>query len=345
MKQRKKTARSRVGIAKVTGPSVADAVHQAMSRAQVLDALEPGADVCLKPNLGFDLFYPGAVTSPWVVEGVIRALSDRVGSITIVESDQVLVDIEKAFRRCGFQPLLRHPGVRFVNMSKGSFVDVPVPDHRRLSSIRMPEILLDRPLITIPVMKTHDKSTISGAIKNQWGCLDVFRHNYHLVLNEVLSDIHKILQPVFAVCDATVALEGDGPKTGRPRVVNRVLASTDIVALDAVCARIMGFDPEKIDHLQLLDEDGRGTARDYQVIGEDIEGLDLRFRSAGHNLVSQVELVFRHSAARRLVFETPVLDLMCSGANLWYQAWYHLGPGSRIRDQIIEETPYGAQWR
>jgi len=329
-----------VGISKVTGASVVAAVREAMELAGVMDAIEPGADVCLKPNLGFDLYFPGAVTSPWVVEGVIQALAERAGSITLVESDQVLVDIEKAFRRCGFEPLLQRYDVRFVNMSKGEFVDVEVPGHRHVPSLRLPAILVDRPLVTIPVMKTHDKTTISGAIKNQWGCLDVFRHNYHLVLNQVLSDIHKVLRPAFAVCDATVALEGDGPKTGRPRVVDRVLASSDIVALDATSARIMGFDPEQIDHLVLLDEDGVGTVRDYDVVGEDIDGIDLRFCSAGHNLVSKVELAFRHSLARRLVFETPVLDLMCSGAVLWYLAWYHLGPGARIRDEIIEGLTY-----
>jgi len=88
------------------------------------------------------------------------------------------------------------------------------------------------------------------------GCLEVLRHNYHLCIDEVLSDIHKVLKPAFAVCDATIALEGFGPKTGRPRIVDRVLASRDLVALDSVMARIMGFDPDQIRHLQILTEDG-----------------------------------------------------------------------------------------
>jgi hypothetical protein len=162
----------------------------------------------------------------------------------------------------------------------------------------------------------------------------VFRHNYHLVLTQVLSDIHKVLRPAFAVCDATVAMEGDGPKTGRPRRVDRVLASRDIVALDSVAARMMGFDPARIDHLMALEQDGSGTTRDVRVVGEDIAGLDLAFEPAGHNAVSAVEMALRTSAARKLVFETRLLDVMCRGANVWYRAWYHLGPGSRLRDQV-----------
>ncbi len=315
-------------------PSVFDAVARAMELAGVLDRIEPGADVALKPNLGFDLYVPGAVTSPEVVEGVIRVLSQRAGSITIVESDQVLVDIEKAFRRSGFQPLLDRYDVRFANMSKGSFVDVPVPDYRQVPALRLPEILTRTTLVTVPVMKTHNKSTITCSIKNQWGCLDVFRHNYHLVLTQVLSDIHKVLKPAFSVCDATVAMEGDGPKTGRPRRVDRILASSDFVALDSVVARMMGFDPWQIEHLVAVHEDGSGCMDDVVVVGEDITGLDLGFQSATHNLVSGVEMALRSSLLRRMVFETRLLDVMCHGANAWYRTWYYLGPGKKLQDSV-----------
>ena len=339
------TGKSLVSVVRVQD-SVAAAVREAMELAQVLEAIPRGARVCLKPNLGFDLFFPGAVTSPWVIEGVIKALQGRAGSITVVESDQVLVNIEKAMRRAGVERVLRETGVEFVNMSKGKFIEVPVPHPHRLQSIKVPEILTQSVLVTVPVLKTHDKTVLSGAIKNQWGCLEVLRHNYHLELDEVLTDIHQVLKPAFTVCDATVALEGAGPKTGRPRLVDRVLASKDIVALDAVSGRIMGFDPAQIRHLQLLTEEGIGSARDYEVVGEDISNLNFHFERAKHNFVSRVELGFRHSAwFRKLVFETPVLDLMCWGATVWYLVWYYLGPGTRIRDQIIQETRYGEQWR
>jgi uncharacterized protein (DUF362 family) len=336
--------RSIVSVVKVR-ESVLDAVAEAMTKAHVLDGLAPDADVLLKPNLGFDLFFPGAVTSPWAVEGVIRVLRGRVKSITIIESDQVLVDIEKAFNRAGFERLLKEYNLKFVNMSKGRFVELPVPNPRLLKTIRLPELLTRATLVTIPVMKTHDKTEISGAIKNQWGCLDVLRHNYHLAVGDVLSDIHKLLKPAFAVCDATIALEGDGPKTGKQRIVDRVLASRDIVALDAVCARIMGFDPLKIKHLRLLSEDGIGSVSDYEIAGEDIAGLSYGFRCASHNAVSMVELAFRKSLARRLVFETPVFDLMCFGANIYYLIWYYMGPGKKVAERIIRESRYGAQWR
>ena len=107
----------------------------------------------------------------------------------------------------------------------------------------------------------------------------------------------------------------------------------------------MGFDPRAIGHLRQVEAIGAGRVEGYRVAGEDLSDLNLHFRSAGHNTVSVVELALRSSALRRLVFETPVLKLMCLGAEGWYFVWYHLGPGARIRDRILRETPYGAQWR
>ena len=333
-----------VSVVKVKD-SVIAAVEEAMSLAGALSAIEPGAEVVLKPNLCFDLFYPGAVTSPWVVEGVIRALKDRAKKVSIVESDPVLVNLQKALKRAGYERVLREYGIEFINMSRGRFVEVPVPKPRQLKTIRLPEILTRAQLVTIPVIKTHDKTLISIAIKNQWGCLDVLRHNYHLVIDEVLSDMYQVLKPVFAVCDGTVGMEGNGPKTGRPRVMDRILASRDLVALDATAARIMGFDPKTIRHLQFLAEQGVGSADDYQVVGEDISNLNFHFQAPRHNFVAVIELMFRDSGLRKLVFETPVLDVMCWGATAWYLVWYYLGPGARTRDRIIRETPYGGQWR
>jgi hypothetical protein len=106
----------------------------------------------------------------------------------------------------------------------------------------------------------------------------------------------------------------------------------------------MGFDPESIGHLRLLTEDGVGSCREYDVVGENIADLNFHFQPARHNAVSVVELFLRRSGLRRLVFETRVLDLMCWGATGWYLIWYHLGPGKRIRDQVIRETIYGKQW-
>ena len=223
--------------------SVHEAVREAMNLADFRKHLERGKPTSLKVNLGWDLFIPGAITSPWVLEGVIQTLKEWVGALYLIESDQVLENIEKAFRKCRMDELCDRYGVQWINMSRSDSIRTPVPNGKIFQLIDLPKILLETQVVTIPVMKTHAKTQITGAIKNQWGCISKMRHNYHLVISDALADINSAIRPAFAVMDATIALEGNGPKSGNPKFVDKILASSDIVAIDTVQATMMGLDP------------------------------------------------------------------------------------------------------
>jgi len=325
------------------------AVQRAMELAGWQEFIPRGAEIALKPNLGWDLFLPGSTTSPWALEGVVRTIRDWVGKIYVVESDQVVVDVERAFRLNRIDRVCRDYDLTWVNMTRGPMQTVALPHGRVLKELTVPEILLRTKLVTVPVIKTHNKTVITGAIKNQWGCLPMFRHNYHLVLNAALADINSVARPCFAVMDATVGLEGNSPKQGIPKVVNRVLASGDAVALDAVAAKIMGFDPAQIGHLTECVAAGLGVADLAQITtcGDDDLSLNLRFIPAHHNVVSWLELVLRRRPIlRRLFFDTPIFQLCCNLTVAYYSAWYYvMGIGRSRKDQIVTGTAYGAQWR
>ena len=80
-----------------------------------------GVDVALKLNFGWDKLILGAISAPWVVEMVILTIRDYVGEIFWVESNQVVVDVEKAFRLSGPDEVCRRLNVSWINMSKGRF--------------------------------------------------------------------------------------------------------------------------------------------------------------------------------------------------------------------------------
>jgi uncharacterized protein (DUF362 family) len=321
-----------------------------MEAARFRTFVPSGAAVAIKPNLGWDLFLPGAVTSPLVVEGVIQKLQGHVSKIYLVEADQVLVHVEKSLQQTGMDQLCARYGVEWINLSRSPFVRVSVPDPLQVEAIDLPEILTRTVLITVPVMKTHNKTVLTGAIKNQWGCLPTFRHNYHPIVNEVLRDLNRVLRPSFSVMDATVALEGNGPKSGRPRIVNLVLASGDPVAIDTIAGEIMGLlDRFEILHLRYCEEAGIGVHDRSRIDVLDSERSPretprYRFETARHNTVSWVETALRQSAIRRLVFESPLLVPLCWGARVWYFIWYYLGKGRKLRDAAIAGSPYGFQW-
>jgi uncharacterized protein (DUF362 family) len=334
-----------VSLARAPGnrEAVFAAVSAAMSRANWKNYIPAGTPVSVKPNLGWDKLIPGAISAPWVVEGVIREIKSHVGPIYLVEADQVVVDVEAALRVSRLDEVCREHNVTWVNMSHGAFVRMRGGDRLVLSDVQIHEILTKTALITVPLMKTHNKTTITGAIKNQWGCLQALRHNFHLSLSEALVDVNTLVQPRFAVMDATVGLEGDGPKSGQPKEMGLVLASANLVGLDATAARIMGFDPRQIRHLTLCAEHGLGSTDPERVVGESVEDFKTQFRPATHNAVSWVELSLRKSMVRSLAFETPLLRLLSWGARRYYDIW-DLRVGSKLRKEFFRRSPFAKQW-
>jgi len=328
--------------------SVEEAVREALELISWRDHLEKGRPTALKVNLGWDLFIPGSITSPWVIEAVIRTIRDWVGPISIVESDQVLERIEIAYRKSRLPELCARENVHWVNMSRSEMVSVPVPHAAIFHRLDLPRILLDTQLVTIPVMKTHAKTGITGALKNQWGCISKLRHNYHLVLADALADINQSVHPALAIMDATVALEGNGPKSGRPKVVNRILASADPVALDTVQATVMGLNPERIEHIQVCAKRGLGEHRleHIEIVGEpDAKSLNLGFRPATHNLVSRIEELLRRSRWKWVFFDTPIFLLMLIGAKVWYLIWFFFVNGKRHWRTVLSHPYYGQLWK
>ena len=324
---------------------VIEVVEHAMSQAGWKNYISEGANVSLKVNLGWDIFLPGAVSAPWVVEGVIKAIQQYVGKIYIIESDQVVVDVDKALRETKIDRLCGQYGVQWVNMSRGDFVLIRDDSRIVLKEIYIPEILTRTELISIPVMKTHNKTVITGSLKNQWGCLQTLRHNFHPVLSEALVDVNTLIKPRFAVMDATICLEGNGPKSGIPKELGYILASGDLVALDTIAARIMGFDSKIINHIQLCAKHGLGNSdtRKILVKGEQVDKIIAPFQKAKHNPVSWLELLLRKSFFQNMIFNTPIFGIFCWGARRYYEIW-EIMVGKRLRREVLENSPYSKQW-
>jgi len=334
-----------VAVCEVRG-DIRAAVRRALAAADWTRAVPAGAAVSLKVNLGWDLYLPGSITSPAVLEALLLEIRDHVGAIHVVEADQVLEDVERTARDAGVLELCRRYGATWVNMTREPTVRVEAPGNAVLRHIDVPRVLRETVLITVPVMKTHAKTGITGALKNQWGCLPTMRHEYHLVLDDALADLNSVIRPALALMDGTVGLEGNGPKSGRPRVADRILCSTDPVALDTIQAACMGLDPATIPHLERAAARGIGTNRRHaiEVRGLVPEAAVVRFRPARHNAVSRVETVLRRSFVRRLVFHTPLFRLCLVGAKLYYRLWT-AAVAPRLWRRVLEHPVYGPGWR
>jgi uncharacterized protein (DUF362 family) len=339
------TTRATVGVVRVAN-DVGAAVREALELADWEAAIAPGDDVALKVNLGWERFIPGSVTSPAVVEELIRVLKPRAGRIFVVEADQVLEDVESAFHRSGMDAVCARTGARWVNFSRHEMVTVSRPDNIVLKRTDLPKILQETRLVTVPVLKTHGKTVISGALKNQWGCLSKARHEYHLVLAEAIADINALVRPVLALTDGTIGLEGNGPKSGWPRVADRMLSSRDLVAIDTVHAMLIGVDPSAVAHLATAARRGLGTndPRQIDVRGTPVEDARVPFRLPRENLVGSVETLLRGSLLKRLFFDTPLFSTCLWAARRYYDLWLRRH-GARCWDIACAHPVYGPQWR
>jgi uncharacterized protein (DUF362 family) len=319
-------------------------VRRVMELARWRDFISAGAEVAIKPNLGWDKLIPGAISAPWVVEGVVRTIREHVGAIHLVESDQVVVSADRALAVSGLDRVCRRHGIQWHNMSRAPHLKLQLPDARVLREVEIPEILTRCELITLPVLKTHNKTVLTGALKNQWGCLRELRHNYHPVLDDALADVNRLVQPRFSVMDGTVGLEGNGPKSGMPKEMGVVLASANLVGIDAAAARLMGVDPASVAHLRSCSDAGLGAVVSAcDVVGDPVSEASKLFLPARHNPVSWIEFVLRRSVVERLAFHSPLFHLMCWGARRYYDVWDIL-VGRRRRQSFFASSPWARQW-
>ncbi|MBA3396286.1 MAG: DUF362 domain-containing protein [Deltaproteobacteria bacterium] len=191
----------------------------------------------------------------------------------------------------------------------------------------------------------HIYTTTTGAMKNAFGgLLNTKRHYTHSWIHETLVDLLAIQKEIhaglFAVMDGTTAGDGPGPRTMRPVIKDVLLASEDQVAIDAVAASMMGFDPMTLPYIKLADEAGLGNGRreNIEIVG-DQELADQRWGfSVGDNgasLIGDVMWFGPLKKFQKLFFHTPLVNLFVMGSEAYHD--YYRWP---LRDRRIFE-----QWK
>jgi len=183
-------------------------------------------------------------------------------------------------------------------------------------------------IVHLPTVKCHIYTTTTGAMKNAFGgLLNTKRHYTHSWIHKTLVDLLAIQKEIhsglFAVMDGTTAGDGPGPRTMRPVQKNVILASADQVAIDAVAAGMMGFDPMSLEYIAAADERGLGNGRreNIEIVG-DVELADERWGfSVGDNGASRVGDLMWFGPLKRfqkLFFHTPLVNVFVMGSELYH---------------------------
>jgi uncharacterized protein (DUF362 family) len=230
--------------------------------ARGIELLRPnvrGRRILLKPNL---VEYEAGTminTNPVIIAGTIEAFR-RAGAREVVvgEGPGHRRDTEYLLAASGLGAYLRELRVPFVDLNLDEVRPVPLASRfMALDSIFLPvEVLKSDIVVSMAKLKTHHWAGMTAAMKNLFGLVPgaVYGWPKNLLhyrsIDSSILDLSATVRPGFAIVDAVVAMEGDGPIMGKARHCGFVAMGADPVAVDATCARIMGLDPMKLGYLR-----------------------------------------------------------------------------------------------
>ncbi len=352
--------RAKVAVLKTRPETALEDYQRLMEMAGYREALDPSSTTILKDNISWHFPFPGANTTPWQMEGTILGL--RAGGyqdLVCVQNKTVVTDAFKGEDLNHYVPLFRRHGVpvlynfrdedmrwiRYRPKAKMLVLDRIFPE-----GIRIPDYFQGKNIVHLPTVKCHIYTTTTGAMKNAFGgLLNTKRHYTHSWIHETLVDLlaiqKEIHSGVFAVMDGTTAGNGPGPRTMYPEVKNVILASADQVAVDAVAAKMMGFDPMSIRYISLAHDAGLGVGRpdEIELVGEDVSRESWGFR-VGDNGASRVGDLLWFSplkAIQNIFFRTPLVNVFIMGSEVYHDYYRWPARDRHVFERWLVETPWG----
>ena len=269
--------------------------------------------VFIKPNLCSKYYIRGAVTNPQVLFHLVSILRDRAEEVIVGESNGYNYCCNDALVMTGIKKIVERAGGRAINLSEDETVNVANPKTYVLRDFPLPKTLVEADsVVDVPVMKTHEFTKFSGAIKNLFGCIPDDRRIFlHPNFDEVMHDLLVLLKPKFVVVDSTFSMEGNGPNRGIVIPMNLVLAGSDPLAVDKVCCEIMGIDWAAISYLKFIDKHLQREETETQIVGENIEDIGHKFRLPYADLAVRAQRwVYKNYFLTRLCFGTPFLNML-----------------------------------
>ncbi len=254
----RRPAKSRVAI--ITILQYSEALSDSLRRALQFFKLDlRGKSILLKPNLVE--YIPGLEvnTNPLLVGAAAEAFL-RLGAKRVLvgegpghQRDTYLVLVES-----GLDAQLRSQGIQFVDLNRDELVKVPtLANFTGLNHLWLPRTVLTSDfIVSMPKVKTHHWAGVTLSMKNMFGVVPGTKYGWPKNIlhwqgiHRSILDICATVPIHFVIADGIIAMEGNGPLHGSDRLLGKIVLSDDPVAADFTCARLMGFDPARVWHLQ-----------------------------------------------------------------------------------------------
>jgi len=352
--------KAKVCALKVKPETILSDIERLCDLAGMSSALQKGATTILKDNISWHYPFPGANTTPWQMEGTILALRNAgYQDVSCVQNKTVVTNAFKGEDLNHYVPLFKKYNIPVLYNFKDE--DMKWIEYRPKAKlhvlhnifpegIRIPDYFFGKNILHLPTTKCHIYTTTTGAMKNALGgLLSTKRHYTHTWIHRTLVDLLAIQKEIhsglFAVMDGTTAGNGPGPRTMFPVIKDYMLASSDQVAIDAVAAKMMGFDPMSLEFIKVAHDDGLGVGdpRDIEIVGDDISNESWGF-SVGDNAASKVGDVLWFGPLKKfqkLFFHTPLVNVFIFGSEAYHDYYRWPLKDKRVFEAWTKKTAWG----
>jgi uncharacterized protein (DUF362 family) len=252
-----------------------------------------GKKVLLKPNL-VDCHGPSEAvfTHPAVLAAAIELFGELGANVVVAEASGLRRDTNTLLHLSGYTDILAKYSIPFIDLNLDSVERVRLPsDLSGLGYLFVPRTVLAADfVVSLPKLKTHHWVGVTLSLKNMLGIMPGTKYGwpknrFHTIgLEESIMDINQAVQADFAIIDGVVGMEGNGPLFGGQRPAGVIILSSDLLAADAVAARVMGINPNKIGYLKAASRRGGrevpplGNSKNIEIIGASVDSVKQNFR-------------------------------------------------------------------
>lgn len=243
--------------------------------------VKPGNTVLLKVNLiGPKTSDSASVTHSEFVRALTRILIARDCKVWIGDSSggaiAGIAPTAQSFKVAGYEKVAIEEGAIIKNFDREGVVEVE-PHGKFKEKMYLAKPLFDADVvINLPKLKTHSATIYTGAVKNVFGCIPGLRKAmYHKIapdkedFGEILADIHEAAKFNLHIMDGIISMQGEGPTAGTVYYANKILISTDPLALDTVAIKMLGMNVEDIPVLNSAKKRNLGQ---YNLAEIEVEG-------------------------------------------------------------------------
>jgi len=240
------------------------AITSALDEVNCVEALSRFNRVIVKPNI-VNSSAPPVTTDVRCVMAVIAYMKERLEAEIVLAEGSGEGNTLSNFLANGYGKIMERFGVKLVDLDSQPVRRYANPAAAEFKEIYLPENLEGAGLVSVPPAKDHTITTVTLGLKNMVGCLPAKHYGgywsykkskIHAVdEHQAIADLMLYVRPHLTVIDACQGLSG-GHLSGRvpDPPLGKIVAGTDVLAVDREAAKTLGHKPERVRHLALAEK-------------------------------------------------------------------------------------------